>query len=171
MKRIIDIDEDLYEAIKNDYFNMYNGRLYDMIRNSTPHETVTEFADRCRECGAKYGKAAQFAKWVATEIFDEMFEYNQDAFAELACRKLAKLGIVREKDDGWEFIESQEWEHDHEILKAYEDGANDALYNVKAEIEDQWQLKTLPGSAFSCGLKQAIKIIDKYKSESEVESC
>lgn len=23
---------------------------------SIPHETVTEFADRCRECGAKYGK-------------------------------------------------------------------------------------------------------------------
>ena len=26
------------------------------IEETLPHETVTEFADRCRECGAKYGK-------------------------------------------------------------------------------------------------------------------
>ena len=55
-------------------------------------------------------KAVQFAKWVATEIFDEMWEYNTDAFAEIACRKLAKLGIVREKSDEWELVEPQESE-------------------------------------------------------------
>ena len=37
-----------------------------------------------------------FANWVADEIFDDMWEYNKDAFAEIACRKLAKLGIVKE---------------------------------------------------------------------------
>ena len=47
-----------------------------------------------------------FAKWVATEIFDE-WEYNKDSFAEIACRKLAKLGIVRAKGDEWELIESE----------------------------------------------------------------
>jgi len=26
------------------------------LKNGIPQETVTEFADRCRECGAKYGK-------------------------------------------------------------------------------------------------------------------
>ncbi len=51
-----------------------------------------------------------FAKWVATEIFDENWEYNKDAFAELACRKLAKLGIVRAKGDEWELVEPQESE-------------------------------------------------------------
>lgn len=50
-----------------------------------------------------------FAKWVATEIFDE-WEYNKDAFAEIACRKLAKLGIVRAKGDEWELVEPQESE-------------------------------------------------------------
>lgn len=51
----------------------------------------------------------QFTEWVAREIFDD-WEYNKDAFAELACRKLAKLGIVRAKGDEWELVESQESE-------------------------------------------------------------
>jgi hypothetical protein len=50
-----------------------------------------------------------FAKWVAREIFDENWEYNKDAnFAEIACRKLEKLGIVRAKGDEWELVESEE---------------------------------------------------------------
>ena len=55
-------------------------------------------------------KTEQFAKWVATEIFDDMWDYNKDAFAEIACRKLAKLGIVRAKGDEWEMVEPQESE-------------------------------------------------------------
>ena len=55
-------------------------------------------------------KTEQFAKWVATEIFDDMWEYNKDSFAEIACRKLAKLGIVRAKGDEWELVEPQESE-------------------------------------------------------------
>ena len=57
-------------------------------------------------------KAVQFEKWVATEIFDEKWEYNKDAFAEIACRKLAKLGIVRAQGDEWELVESPESEDD-----------------------------------------------------------
>ena len=49
-----------------------------------------------------------FARWVAREIFDENWEYNKDAnFAEIACRKLEKLGIVRAKGDEWELVESE----------------------------------------------------------------
>ncbi len=55
-------------------------------------------------------KALDFAKWVATEIFDDNWEYNKDAFDELACRKLEKLGFVRAKGDEWELIEPQESE-------------------------------------------------------------
>lgn len=54
--------------------------------------------------------AEQFAKWVATEIFDDNWKYNKDAFDELACRKLAKLGIVRANGDEWELVESEESE-------------------------------------------------------------
>lgn len=53
-------------------------------------------------------KTEQFAKWVAEEIFDDNWEYNKDAFAEIACRKLAKLGIVRKNGNEWELVESQE---------------------------------------------------------------
>jgi predicted metal-dependent HD superfamily phosphohydrolase len=52
-------------------------------------------------------KAKQFAKWVATEIFDDDWKYNKHVFAEIACRKLAKLGIVRKNNDVWELVEPQ----------------------------------------------------------------
>lgn len=52
----------------------------------------------------------QFARWVATELFDDNWEYNKDSFAEIACRKLAKLGIVRKNGDTWELVEPQESE-------------------------------------------------------------
>lgn len=47
----------------------------------------------------------QFARWVATEIFSDVWEFNKDAFAELACRKLAKLGIVEADGDEWELVD------------------------------------------------------------------
>ena len=58
----------------------------------------------------KTGHWKDFAVWVAKEIFNDEWEYNKDAFAEIACRKLAKLGIVRAKGDEWELVEPQESE-------------------------------------------------------------
>lgn len=55
-------------------------------------------------------EAEQFAEWVAEEIFSELWEYNKDAFAEIACRKLEKLGIVKTNGDKWELIDPQESE-------------------------------------------------------------
>ena len=53
----------------------------------------------------------QFAKWVAAEIFDDDWKYNKHVFAEVACRKLAKLGIVRKNGGGvWELVEPQKSE-------------------------------------------------------------
>ena len=43
-----------------------------------------------------------FCEWVASEIIDEeLWELNYGAFAELACRKLNKLGIVKTEGDKW----------------------------------------------------------------------
>jgi hypothetical protein len=69
-------------------------------------------------------KTEQFAKWVASEIFDE-WEYNKDTFAEIACRKLEKLGIVRAKDNEWELIESKESDHKCHTCKHYTSGEHD----------------------------------------------
>lgn len=64
----------------------------------------------CDECEVtKSQEPYDFARWVASEIFDE-WEYNKDSFAEIACRKLEKLGIVRAKGDEWELIESEDKE-------------------------------------------------------------
>ena len=40
-----------------------------------------------------------FAKWVAQEIFRENFD--GEVFAELACRKLNLLGIVKTDGEKW----------------------------------------------------------------------
>lgn len=39
------------------------------------------------------------------------------------------------------------------------------LDKIKAEIENDWQLKEYPNCPFSCGLRRAIEIIDKYELE------
>lgn len=79
-----------------------------------PDMTVTEFVEdelpSVQPMRKQEPKAEQFAKWVATEIFDDLWEYNKDSFAEIACRKLAELGIVRAKGDEWELVETQESE-------------------------------------------------------------
>ena len=75
----------------------------------------------CDECEVtksqepKTGHWKDFAVWVAKEIFDDEWEYNKDAFAEIACRKLNKLGIVKANGDKWELVEPQESEvrNDH----------------------------------------------------------
>ena len=50
MKLTIDIPEKIYLNAKAD---MLCGTdvIVNAIKNGTPHETITEFADRCRECG------------------------------------------------------------------------------------------------------------------------
>lgn len=41
----------------------------------------------------------EFARWVAKEVLDNYFEESSGAFAEIACRKLVKLGLVEVKDN------------------------------------------------------------------------
>ena len=50
MKLLIDIPEEMYLNAKADIL-CGGDILVKAIKNGIPHETVTEFADRCRECG------------------------------------------------------------------------------------------------------------------------
>ena len=50
MRLIIDIPEQMYLNAKADTL-CGSDILVNAIKNGIPHETVTEFADRCRECG------------------------------------------------------------------------------------------------------------------------
>ena len=90
--RLIDADKLLEEtrkdrdyAEKNGFLDMYYERqvLIDRIESQP---TAYDVAINALE---QSPKMEQFAKWVATEIFDDIWEYNKDAFAEIACRKLA----------------------------------------------------------------------------------
>lgn len=71
-------------------------------------------------------------------------------------------------------LQKSEWEHDHEVLKAYSNGVNEVLDKIRAEIEkavwedsiysrdgaDEVRIPRLdPDDVF--------EIIDKYKAESE----
>ena len=66
---------------------------------------MIEETDKAIKISDQESNAVKFAKWVATEIFDDNWEYNKDAFEELACRKLAKLGIVKADGDEWKLVE------------------------------------------------------------------
>jgi hypothetical protein len=77
--------------------------------------------------------------------------------------------------------QKSEWEHDHEILKAYADGANNVLDKIRAEIETKY------GQCDICeyfedydyeendiseyrpigDIADILQMIDKYKTESE----
>ena len=50
MQIVIDIPEQIYLNAKTDTLCGAD-ILVSAIKNGIPHETVTEFADRCRECG------------------------------------------------------------------------------------------------------------------------
>ena len=47
-----------------------------------------------------------FAEYVAMLIFEYDIEMDMETFSELACRKLAKLGIVRANGDKWEMVKA-----------------------------------------------------------------
>lgn len=53
-------------------------------------------------------KSLEFTEWVIKELFSNEWEYNKDSFGEIACRKLAKLGFVKEVDGEWLLAESED---------------------------------------------------------------
>ena len=59
-----------------------------------------------------------------------------------------------------------EWQQDHEILKAYSDGANAVLDEIKADIEQECKVES--DHPYGQGLSRALEIIDRYKAEGVV---
>ena len=49
-------------------------------------------------------KLLEFANWVAKEVIDDdLWEINHYGFPEIACRKLVKLGIMKEEGDTYTY--------------------------------------------------------------------
>ena len=59
-----------------------------------------------------------------------------------------------------------EWEHDHEILKAYSDGANEVIDKIRADINIMPCAITSMKEIY-VNRDKVINILDKYKAESE----
>lgn len=99
---------------------------------------------------------------------DEQIKVIEEAFS---C---PSMGIDCEDCPAYE--KKSEWEHDHEILRAYSDGASAVLDEIRAEI---WDLqygdeeKSMTDEdrvdAYNNAIKQVIEIIDKYKEEGSEE--
>lgn len=47
------------------------------------------------------GEWIEFAEFVAKEVCTNNFKENADCFAELACRKLEKFGLVKRTESEW----------------------------------------------------------------------
>ena len=110
MNRLIS-EKQVLEAIDNLKANF---TCYDFV-------TLDEVASHVKaipSAETQIGHWKDFAVWVANEIFDDEWEYNKDAFAEIACRKLNKLGIVKAKGDEWELVEPYDGMTNGEVIKA-----------------------------------------------------
>ena len=62
--------------------------------------------------------------------------------------------------------EKTEYEHDHEIVKAYNDGQAFVLDKIRAEIRAESK-KNYTNNIFNKGLYRAIEIIDKYRGDTD----
>lgn len=81
MQIVIDIPEQMYLNAKADTLCGAD-ILVNAIKNGTPHETVTEFADRCRECGREKVLdkiRAEIKDW-QTDIHDNEYDAESHDF-------------------------------------------------------------------------------------------
>lgn len=87
MRLLIEIPDEMYKTVQD---GTYCGSLYEELKNGIPQETVTEFADRCRECGKRYTKR-QTGHWIETDEWRE----TVDGFEQWGYfRKCSKCGYV-----------------------------------------------------------------------------
>lgn len=83
------------------------------------------------------------------------------------CGKWLKWADKDEQNLAMKLEPKSEWEHDHEILKAYSDGANEVLDKIRAEIEQKCCITVGRENDPAITLFDVLQIIDKYKGERE----
>ena len=88
MKLIIEIPDKVYNEYREGVMSMENDCIIsNAVFDGIPYEERPQ------------GEWIEFANWVAKEVLDDYFEESSGAFAEIACRKLVKLGLVEVKDN------------------------------------------------------------------------
>ena len=91
---------------------------------------------------------------VYRQIQNEIIKKDEET---LMCSVKQSVGYLVDKD---ELIKALAYDRGQ-----YQKGYKDALSNIRDEIENDWQLIMYPASPFSCGLRRAMEIIDKYMKE------
>jgi NTP pyrophosphatase (non-canonical NTP hydrolase) len=86
---------------------LYNSYVQEKMERMCKRLGIVENTDDNNNANNTDPDYKSFCYFVANEIFDENWEFNQDAFAEIACRKLVQLGIVELIDDKYRLKESQ----------------------------------------------------------------
>ena len=81
MKIVIDIPEQIYLNSKADLL-CGGDILVKAIKNGIPHETVTEFADRCRECGREKVLDKIRAEIMQLDYDTDYVDYDYDDMAQ-----------------------------------------------------------------------------------------
>ena len=131
MKLVIDIPEEAYNFIKRTSYHTQS--LYEAIKNGTPYETVTEFADRCRECGAKYGKTLKQEPCddciSRQAVLDEMYrrKANGDAITAGFIRDLPPV-TPQPKMGHWIPVSERLPEEGSDVLVCYDFKCNRSVY-------------------------------------------
>ena len=89
-------------------------------------------------------------------------EYLGENPIELEGHKSLPITLIDNAIEALEQEPKSEWEQDHEILKAYSDGYEKALEDIRAEIDAECGSKQWDDYDYCSGLITAKRIIDKH---------
>jgi len=92
------------------------------------------------------------------EVLDELIPKIQELH-----RAIFDKGYEQGFKDG----ANSEYEHDHEVAKAYNDGQAYVLDKVRADIEQEIACKPMEMWDYRMGLTRALNIIDKYRGDAD----
>lgn len=137
--------------------------LYDVVDWTDDDEPITERMFVCECAGVEC--------WVSPVT--DAFDTEEEA-----------IEAWNRRSEALEQEPKSEWQKDHEILKAYSDGANGVLDELRDEIAkekehacadfERYKVEYLGQDwedAFRYGMERCIDIINKYKTESEDKEC
>lgn len=91
----------------------------DLIDRQAAIDALEDIGSLDTEADRKYARSvfetlpsaqpgSSFITWLLDEIWDEdMWELNWQAFPEVLCRKMAKLGYIRERNGEYERLDRQ----------------------------------------------------------------
>lgn len=146
---------------------MYDAEMDDMIRDLAEVLHDLEWWQSADSSEDEYrATLTRFkAKWFKDNREERLKGYIDNQISIVRNQLYALIGEPTDP--------KSEWEHDHEILKAYSDGANGVLEEIRAEIEMYEADCRLQGGTDECEkcnsnvFGSIYRIIDKYKAESE----